>query len=322
VLRELTTSLRSTLGVLIAALAASGCAIVRPGPPPAIAHELDTLSGPEVAQYGEVFLKVLSDALAEDAYVCTPPPHAVFFGDAPAGARVVEGVMPHYGVFLAPMHYAVRRSASRWRVELRLVIDPPSPDELLELADCETARLLDGASACKPSLAPSFASDDFCPEAPIATAPATRANVERLLAHWSTGVERYYNRDAARFGLPIEYDFEFILESDPPSQKRSDGSFALRAGCGRRPYIMGLDSGWSLPILAHEVGHMLGLLDEFENVGEMIGLGYKTPSGLETSRMGESRRDDTMILPLHHYLVLRRYFCPEPTTRDPYSHAF
>jgi hypothetical protein len=37
--------------------------------------------------------------------------------------------------------------------------------------------------------------------------------------------------------------------------------------------------------------------------------------------MGESRREGSRVLPLHHYLVLRRYFCPEPHQSDPYVHA-
>ena len=45
----------------------------------------------------------------------------------------------------------------------------------------------------------------------------------------------------------------------------------------------------------------------------------KTPfPGAEVSRMGLSMREDTKILPLHHYLILRRYVCPEPKASGPY----
>ena len=48
----------------------------------------------------------------------------------------------------------------------------------------------------------------------------------------------------------------------------------------------------------------------------------KTPfPGAEISRMGLSMREDSIVLPLHHYLVLRRYLCAEPRSPDPFSHA-
>ncbi len=74
-------------------------------------------------------------------------------------------------------------------------------------------------------------------------------------------------------------------------------------------------------MLAHEVGHWLGLLDEYEMLSGIAGFYPKTPfPGAEVSRMGLSMKRETVVLPLHHYLVLRRYFCPEPESRDPYEH--
>jgi hypothetical protein len=54
----------------------------------------------------------------------------------------------------------------------------------------------------------------------------------------------------------------------------------------------------------------------------IVGFYPKTPfAGAEVSRMGLSMRERTRVLPLHHYLVLRRYFCPEPRAL-PYGHSF
>ncbi len=54
----------------------------------------------------------------------------------------------------------------------------------------------------------------------------------------------------------------------------------------------------------------------------IVGFYPKTPFvGAERSRFGLSMKEETVVLPLHHYLVLRRFFCPEPENRDPYQHA-
>jgi hypothetical protein len=94
----------------------------------------------------------------------------------------------------------------------------------------------------------------------------------------------------------------------------------LATSCARTPYFQAFRSGWSLPIVAHEVGHVLGLLDEYEMFSGIVGFYPKTPfEGAERSRMGLSMKEDTEVLPLHHYLVLRRYFCPEPEAFDPHE---
>jgi len=52
----------------------------------------------------------------------------------------------------------------------------------------------------------------------------------------------------------------------------------------------------------------------------IVGFYPKTPfPGAEVSRMGLSMKETTRYLPVHHYLVLRRAFCPRPASRDPYE---
>jgi hypothetical protein len=76
-------------------------------------------------------------------------------------------------------------------------------------------------------------------------------------------------------------------------------------------------------LLAHEVGHSLGQLDEYEMLSGILDAYPKTPyPGAEGSRMGLSVRNHTYILPLHHYLILRRYFCLEPVRELPFQATF
>ena len=82
-------------------------------------------------------------------------------------------------------------------------------------------------------------------------------------------------------------------------------------------------SGWSLPIVAHEVGHVLGLLDEYETFSGITRLYPKTPfEGAERSRMALSMKEETLLLPLHHYLVVRRAVCAKPKERAPIDPAW
>ena len=276
-----------------------------------------------IAGHPETFRSILDSALAKDGYVCRPSPAHVFFGAVPAGERVIHGVMPHYGFFLGPMRYRVRRRPHGWDVMVRVVLDPPAETSVLELPDCALRTRLEGPVRCGGVPYVSSPKTDACPESGRFSAPATRHNVEALLAQWSHQVAQYWNRDAAAFRLPVRYDFEFALaEPLAPRAFPVDMALPLWTACGRTPYFVALRSGWSLPIVAHEMGHVLGLLDEYEAFSGIVAAYPKTPfPGAEVSRMGLSMRETTRVLPLHHYLVLRRYLCPEPEHRDPFAGA-
>lgn len=317
------------LGALgLSALLAAGCAPAPAAPGvdariDAIADDLDALSRGLTRAHPETFRDILEDALAKDAYVCRPLPREVFFGDVPEGARTIAGEMPHYGFFFGPMHYEVRRRAGRWEVRVRIGVEPPpslSRARAIELPDCALVRSR-GEGTCEGVAFPRAPGTEACPASGKFSIPATPANVRALLARWSIEAEQYYNRDAAFFGLPIDYDFAFValgqgaseateVKATPP---RVDMAVPLALTCGRTPYFSAFRSGWSLPIVSHEVGHVLGLLDEYEAFSGIAPFYPKTPfAGAEVSRMGLSMREETRVLPLHHYLILRRYLCPPP----------
>ncbi len=279
--------------------------------------ELTALSDGLTSAHRATFRGILEDTIASDPYACEPSPRAVFFGPAPDGERTIAGEMPHYGFFFGPMHYRVAHrtvdGAGRFRVTVTIAIAPPLGVASLELPDCGLVHEV-GADESRCSGTPYSASPktEACPGSGSFSISATPAHVRALLGRWSREAERYYTRDARAFGLPIDYDFEFVLaEGGAPSG--ADLLVPLSPTCGRTPYFSAFRSGWSLPIVAHEVGHMLGLLDEYEAFSGLSSLYPKTPfPGAEVSCMGLSMREATRVLPLHHYLIVRRYFCAEP----------
>lgn len=306
--------------------AAGDAASGRELPVEAIAAELEALSGAILEGREATFRDILADAIAKDAYLCQPAPRRVFSGargDVPEGERRIAGVMPHYGLFFGPMSYLVRRRGGAWEVDVRIAVDPPEGAGWLELPDCGLAARLGGAIACRGTPYARSGSTDACPGSGVFTARATPAAIRALLDRWSDEAEGYWNRDARAFGLPVRYDFDFVLADEARARAlRVDLAVPLSPTCGRTPYFSAMRAGWSLPVLAHEVGHVLGLLDEYEALSGIVRCYPKTPfPGAEISRMGLSMKEETRLLPIHHYLVLRRFFCREPASIDPYAGA-
>ena len=302
--------LLGALGVAGGALACAGASA-----PSRTQAELEALSESWVALNRETFSNILEHALAVDEFVCTPEPNRVFFGDTPAGVRLIRGSMPHYNFYYGPMQYSVRRQTGAWHVGASIAVQLPELSGRMELPDCSLAPKLDGAVECSGQPFTSSRSRDVCPSVGHFTAPVTRHNVHVLLRHWTEHVSDYYNRDAHAQRLPLVYEFEFIPVEAGQAPVMASLVVPLATTCGRTPYFHAMRSGWSLPILAHEIGHVLGLLDEYEMFSGIFEFYPKTPfAGAERSRMGLSMREESQVLPLHHYLVLRRYFCPEPTS--------
>jgi hypothetical protein len=291
----------------------------RPGSTEALAAELDGLSGGLTSGHEATFRSILGDALAVDPYVCRPSPRQVFFGDVPDGTRTIGGVMPHYGFFFGPMSYRVGHGPDGWRVALTIAVDLPPDGGVMELPDCGLPLELAGGgdlgaigAACSGTAYSASAALEPCPRTGTFSLPATRRTMRALLDRWSREAHRYYDRDAAALGLPVRYEITF-LPADELGGRLADLRVPLSLTCGRTPYFASFRSGWSLPVVAHESGHVLGLLDEYETFSGIASFYPKTPfPGAEVSRFGLSMREGTHVLPLHHYLVLRRWFCAEP----------
>lgn len=309
----------------------AGCAVepspLRSGPEilsiDAVALELEAMTGPILRPNEATFRSILAGAIDKDAYVCLPSPRVVFGGGVPEGERVIRGDMPHYGIYYGPMHYLVRRRGARFEVFVRYAVEPPPSGVPFELPDCALKPQLGAALTCSGTPYPLSGSTDACPASGEFKTTATRDVIRAYLRRLSTEAEVYYNRDAASFGLPVTYDFDLVTVEEARARGlRVDIEMPLLPTCGRTPYFSALRSGWSVPIVAHEIGHVMGLLDEYEALSGITPLYPKTPfRGAEISRMGFSMKEDTKVLPLHHYLILRRYFCTEPRSRDPYSHV-
>lgn len=318
----------SALRAAAAALLLAACAPARDPAPgdelAAVAAELTALAGGLGPRSAPAFRSILERAVADDAYRCLPSPRAVFSSRAPEGERLITGVMPHYGFFDGPMRYRVRRDRDGWEVSVTLALTLPPEGGRVELPDCGLARELAGeadlasvGAVCTGTPYADSGSLSACPGSGTFSLPATRRNLRALLARWSREAPVAWNRDAARHGLGVRYRFSFV-EASEVSPGRADIALPLSLTCGRTPYFASLRSGWSTPILAHEVGHVLGLLDEYEALSGLSPLYPKKAfAGAEISRMALSMREDTRFLPIHHYLVLRRAFCAEPRPTRP-----
>jgi hypothetical protein len=279
-----------------------------------VSEALEALSPPEVRAHAGAYRDRLVDALAKDDYACLPPVD-VALGPPPPGVseRTIRGQLPHYDFFSGPIRYRVRGDGARWLVSLRIAVEPSDDEGTLELPSCPDKKRYDGPIVCEGTPYADAPGTDACPGSGRFEVPVTPRNLRALMADWSHEVEAYWNRDAKKYDLPVRYDFDFVLAAGP-ARSPVDVRMPLYLSCGRTPYFTAMRSGWSIPIVAHEIGHYLGLLDEYEALSGM--LYEKTPfGGAETSRMGLSMKKNTRLYPLHHYLVLRRYHCPEPQDR-------
>ena len=285
-----------------------------------VALGLEALSPGEAIKNATHFRELLADVRLKDPYACWPPVEVVL--GPPTGnvaERRIEGQLPHYNFFFGPFSYRVRGDAREkmWRVSLNVALSPSMLEGRLELPDCALRGSLEGEVTCEGVPYEEDLGLKACPESGTFEAKVSRHNLKAVAARWSRDVEEYWNRDAERYGLSVRYDFEFFLD-EGAAQDPVDVHTAMWMTCGRTPYFTAFRTGWSVPIVAHEVGHYLGLLDEYEALSGM--LYEKTPfDGSENSRMGLSMKTYTRLYPLHHYLVVRRFFCAEPETRNPFE---
>lgn len=289
-----------------------------------LAKELRHWERPLGQGHGALLQPLLSEYLSKDSYLCKPRPERVLRApETPAPMRIIRGTMPHYSFFRGPYRYRVRSEQTatgqqRWLVEMNVALTA-AMRPTMTLPDCQ---LQGQGQRCQGTPNEQAPGRHACPSAGSFSAAGTQSNVRTLLRQWSTRIEADYNRDAKALGLSIRYDFEFFLAEDAKAVRGPvDWRLPLHLNCSRQPYFQGLRSGWSRAILAHEIGHFLGLIDEYYALSGITPLFPKTPFlGAEKSRMGLSMKRNTRFFSLHHYLILRRYHCPSPARRDPFPH--
>lgn len=117
------------------------------------------------------------------------------------------------------------------------------------------------------------------------------------------GAQAYWN-SARPAGSPFVFEFIF-----GPDSRRADFTVLLHRERVRGPYFHNWSVQWSANTVAHEVGHMLGLNDEYETLTGDISR-CDPASLLCDSRYGA-------LQPQHYYFVLRRYLCPVPPPSAP-----
>lgn len=101
----------------------------------------------------------------------------------------------------------------------------------------------------------------------------------------------YWNN--SKINTDFNYEFKFELTTDP-----SKAHYRVNIlDSSRGPYDTNWSRSWTSRVIAHEVGHMLGLGDEYQTLSGTIDC-------WKESLMCEAWKGQ--LEPLHHYFVLRR----------------
>jgi hypothetical protein len=134
------------------------------------------------------------------------------------------------------------------------------------------------------------------------------------------------NAPAATFdGPPVTFAFDVVEVPD-----HAHFSVELAPGCPRAPYLAAHGLECSSHLLAHEFGHMLGLDDEYNQIGKTAGhlsgaeRWWAGNASLRTnafrcdigSLMCSSRFDASIPRPYDYYVILRRRLCSRAQYRD------
>ncbi len=127
-----------------------------------------------------------------------------------------------------------------------------------------------------------------------------RAKLERAAQFWEAhapGGRVHFKFVLVQPGAPASIDVPLTLEDE------------------RRPYDVQWTTQWDWKTVAHELGHVMGLDDEYNQLRNTMGLG-KGPMARDrctrTSLMCDNNSSFAVPKPYHYYLILRRMFCDEP----------
>jgi len=102
--------------------------------------------------------------------------------------------------------------------------------------------------------------------------------------------------------FPFSVYFEFQLVEE---KKDADFSINVKAGKSRGPYDTNWSLLWGARSFAHEMGHVLGLDDEYKNRPG----GGSTKNCSKESMMCNHYLKQAKFLKYHYYMIFRRLYC-------------
>lgn len=151
----------------------------------------------------------------------------------------------------------------------------------------------------------------------LAKRPEVSASMSRKL----TDAAEIWTRSSVVFGeRKNRMRFRFVAV---PETEDSHFVIHLVPGEPRTPFDETWGEGWSAHLMAHEIGHMMGLDDEYEQFRKTLGhaLGREAAWRADPtirlswlrcdlgSLMCDSKGESAVPLPHHYYLIARRRFC-------------
>lgn len=116
--------------------------------------------------------------------------------------------------------------------------------------------------------------------------------IKQAQDYWNQQVRSYY---------PIKFEFNLV-------EDKAQAFFrpALINRASRGPYYAGWSTFWNMEVVAHEIAHMFGLDDEYENAA----FGSDTSQCNQGSLMC-THTANTKLYQYHFHLISRRVFCNE-----------
>lgn len=107
----------------------------------------------------------------------------------------------------------------------------------------------------------------------------------------------------------LRMSFRFLAVS---AEQTPHFTLNLYGGWSRYIYMTAFADDYTWHAIAHEIGHMLGLDDEYNQIRNSMSSGVVDPRVSqcdETSLMCTDHGETSRPLPYHYYLILRRMFC-------------